>query len=301
MSDLFESKNVAPMLATEVSKPFDSADHLFELKFDGMRAIAYLGRETVLKNRRGQTVTARFPELADLCRCVKERAILDGEIVSLTAGRPDFFALQRRNFMRDEKKIAAAAQRAPVQFVAFDVLYLGKDVTSLPLEARKQLLDRRVGEGCGLSRIRYIEGAGRRFFELVARENLEGIVAKDRKGLYHVGKRTRDWLKIKALKEEDLTVFGYLPADDGLPKVLLVGEEKEGAAMFRGKVSLAPPAARARLHAFSKQNTLAEPAFEGFPDAVWLPPVLKVRVTYLQKTGSGSMRQPVFKGFCDEL
>ena len=138
MKDLFEEKNISPMLLYQV-EPFDDEDYIFELKFDGIRCIAYLSPDSVLlQNKRFKDVTELYPELYEMKKCVKKRTILDGELVILSGGKPDFYALQARSLMTDKFRIDLAAKKSPVQFVAYDILYYdGKDLTGLELLKRK--------------------------------------------------------------------------------------------------------------------------------------------------------------------
>ena len=106
------------------SEPFDDKDYIYELKLDGIRCIAYLDRNKVtLQNKRYKDVTEQYPELKEMFKCVKNRVILDGELVVLTDGKPDFYALQTRSLMTDKFRIEIAAKRNPVQYVAYDILY----------------------------------------------------------------------------------------------------------------------------------------------------------------------------------
>ena len=121
----------------------------------------------------------------------KKRVILDGDLVVLTNGKPDFYAIQARSLMKNKFKISIAAKKNPVQFVAYDIIYYdGKELTDNALMKRKEYLSKAVTEGHNLSVSRWIERNGIAFFELAKKENLEGIVAKKKDGLYHIGKRT---------------------------------------------------------------------------------------------------------------
>ena len=120
-----------------------------------------------------------------MCKCVKKKVILDGELVVLTDGKPDFYALQRRSLMTDRFRISLAAKKNSVQFAAYDILYYdGKELTDKPLMERKAILSQNVKEGNGMSISRYIEEKGIAFFELAKKESLEGIVSKKKDGLY---------------------------------------------------------------------------------------------------------------------
>ena len=299
MSDLFIDKNIDPMLLYE-TEPFDSDEHIFELKLDGIRCIAYIEpKSVVLQNKRHKDVTDIYPELSDMKKCVKKRVILDGELVVLIDGKPNFYALQKRSLMSDEFRIKLAAKNDPVQFVAYDILYLdGKDLTDKPLMERKEMLNKAVTEGHGLSVSRYIEKNGIDFFELAKQEKLEGIVAKKKDGLYHIGKRTHDWVKIKVMQDEDLFVCGYQPDEDGNVKDLILGYYDDNDKLqCRGKVYLGVSESdRKIIGEFAKKNTVKRPWFEKYKNAVWLKPELIGTAHFMHETESGGMRQPVWKG-----
>ncbi len=299
MGDLFIDKNIDPMLLYE-TEPFDSDEYIFELKLDGIRCIAYIKPQSVvLQNKRHKDVTAIYPELSELKCCVKKRVILDGELVILTDGKPDFYALQKRSLMSDDFKIKLAANKAPVQFVAYDILYIdGKDITNKPLMERKELLSNAVTEGHGLSISRYIEKNGKAFFELAKQESLEGIVAKKKDGLYHISKRTRDWVKIKVMQDEDLLVCGYEPDEKGNVKDLILGYyDDSNKLQCRGKVYLGVSESdRKIIGEFAKKNTVKKPWFDKYINAVWLKPKLIGTAHFMHETESDGMRQPVWKG-----
>ena len=299
MSDLFIDKNIDPMLLYE-TEPFDDEDYIFELKLDGIRCIAYIEpKSVVLQNKRHKYVTDIYPELSDMKKCVKKRVILDGELVVLIDGKPNFYALQKRSLMSDEFRIKLAAKNDPVQFVAYDILYLdGKDLTDKPLMERKEMLNKAVTEGHGLSVSRYIEKNGIDFFELAKQEKLEGIVAKKKDGLYHIGKRTHDWVKIKVMQDEDLFVCGYQPDEDGNVKDLILGYYDDNDKLqCRGKVYLGVSESdRKIIGEFAKKNTVKRPWFEKYKNAVWLKPELIGTAHFMNETENGGMRQPVWKG-----
>ena len=233
-------------------------------------------------------------------KCVKRRVILDGELVVLNKdGKPDFYALQRRSLMADSFKISLAAKSNPVQFVAYDIIYHnGKDLTDKPLMERKAILSKAVREGNNLTISRYIEKNGIAFFELAKSQELEGIVAKRKDGLYHIGKRTRDWLKIKVMQDEDLLILGYQLDEYGEVKDLILGYyDDEGKLQCRGKVYLGiSKEERGIIAQFSKGNTVKNPWFPKYKNAVWLKPQLVGTAHFMHETESGGMRQPVWKG-----
>ena len=300
MSDLFEEKDISPMLLGEEKQPFDDENYIYELKLDGIRCIAYLEKGKVtLRNKRNKDVTAIYPELAHMHRCAKKRCILDGELVSFTDGKPDFYAVQRRSLMADEFKIGMAAKRNPVQFVAYDILYVGKErITDKPLLYRKEILSQTVAEGENLSISRYIEGRGTDFFRLTKEQGLEGIVAKKKDGLYHIGRRTRDWIKIKVMQDEDLLICGYRPDEEGNVKDLVLGYfDERGELKSRGRVYLGVSKEdKAIVREFARKNRVQAAWFPQYKDVVWIKPELVGTAHFMHATESGAMRQPVFKG-----
>ena len=303
MADLFHDKNISPMLLNEVKEPFDDKDYIYELKLDGIRCIAYLGKGVELQNKRFKEVTAIYPELSGMSNCVKKNTVLDGELVVLLDGKPDFYALQKRSLMTDKFRIKLAAKKNPVQFAAYDILYYdGEDLTDKPLIERKSLLQAKVSEGNGLSISRYIEEQGIVFFNLAKEQDLEGIVAKKKDGLYHIGKRTSDWIKIKVMQDEDLLILGYQPDEDGVPKDLILGYYDEmGKLQCRGKVYLGvSKEERAIILKFAKKNTVKTPWFEKYKNVIWLKPELVGTAHFMHETESGGMRQPVWKGLRDD-
>lgn len=300
MADLFDDKDISPMLLYEEHEPFDSDDYIYELKLDGIRCIAYIdSKSVVLQNKRFKDVTEIYPELSDMCKCVKKRVVLDGELVVLTDGKPDFYALQKRSLMGDRFRISLAAKQNPVQFVAYDILYFdGKDLTDCPQMKRKEYLSKAVREGNNLSVSRYIEKNGIAFFELAKQQELEGIVAKRKDGLYHIGKRSREWIKIKVMQDEDLLICGYQPDENGKVKDLILGYYDENNELqCRGKVFLGVSADERKIIGdFAKKNRVVSAWFNKYKNAIWIKLELVGTVHYMHETESGGMRQPVWKG-----
>lgn len=304
MSDLFEDKNISPMPLYEVKEPFDDKNCIYELKLDGIRCLAYIdSHSVVLQNKRYKDVTDIYPELSQMNRCVKKRVILDGELVCLIDGKPNFYALQTRSLMQDKFRIKLASNKNPIQFCAFDILYYnGQDLTNKPLMERKAVLEKSVTEGNGLSISRYIEEYGIAFFNLAKQQELEGIVAKKKDGLYHIGKRTRDWVKIKVMQDEDLLICGYQPDENGYPKDLILGYYDENNVLqCRGKVYLGvSKQERKIIYDFAQNNTVPQPHFPKYKNVVWLNPELMGTAHFMQETESGGMRQPVWKGIRED-
>lgn len=294
---IFTNKNLLPMLLHE-SEPFDSGDFIFELKLDGFRCIAYLNKETVLKSRNNNDITPMFPELNGMHKNVKLPCIIDGEITVLVDGRPDFSEIQKRSRLKNVFSVNTLAKNSPAVFTAFDILYLdGKFTNSLPLTERKILLENIITESGFLSISRYIEEFGVEFFNLVKEQQLEGIVAKKKDSKYYFGKRTKEWLKIKAFKEEDVVVCGFYSNKNGYN--LILGFLENGLLKDAGTAGIvnSNPDAEIILN-FAKNNMLAEPLFLGYKqeNITWLKPELKGTIQFLSGTKAGHLRHPIFKG-----
>ena len=299
--DVFETKTLKPMLIGKEDEPFDSPDYLFELKFDGARCLAYLDKSTELRNKRNLIQNAKFPELMAMHRQVRQRCILDGELFVMVDGKPNFFELQRRTLMSNAFKIELAVKKLPANFVAFDMLYLDdKLITDLPLTERKTLLSQNVTENECLAVSRYIETKGCDLYALAVQNTLEGIVAKPKNSRYFFDRRSKDWIKIKYLKDDDFVICGYILKSEGVCSLVL-GQYCDGMLTYKGHVTLG--VSRQDFKHMLAIKRLDSPSFSvptGNEEAVWLEPVLVCTVKYMEKTASGSLRQPVFKGLRED-
>jgi bifunctional non-homologous end joining protein LigD len=203
---------IHPMLATPTAKAFDNPEWLFEIKWDGYRALAFIEDGRVrLVSRSQNDLTAQFSELGTLPQFVKaEQAILDGEIVALDEeGRPSFSLMQQRTGFQPGKRRLPRREGVPVIYDAFDLLYLdGFDLRRVALERRKQLLQERIVSGGVIQFSDHYAEKGLDLFEAAKQRGLEGIVAKKRGGAYQE-KRSSDWLKIKIMQRQECVVGGY--------------------------------------------------------------------------------------------
>jgi len=203
---------IHPMLATATGKPFDDPNWLFEIKWDGYRAIAFIEDGRVrLVSRNQNDLSAQFPELAALPQFIKaKRAILDGEIVALDdEGRPSFSLMQQRTGFHPGKARVARREDVSVVYYAFDLLYLDDlDLRRAPLERRKQLLQERIIANEVIHFSDHYPEQGQALFRAAQQKGLEGIVAKKRDSLYHEN-RSREWLKIKITQRQECVVGGY--------------------------------------------------------------------------------------------
>jgi bifunctional non-homologous end joining protein LigD len=295
---------IAPMLAYS-SPPFDSPRHLFEIKWDGTRCILFVRDGRVrLQNRRLQDITPRYPELAGLHRQIRGRnAILDGELVVLSGGRPDFTILQRREQAADPVKIGLIARQIPATFIAFDVLYRDDAACiHLPLSRRKEILQDILTESAQVVESRYVREQGRSYYREVVARGLEGVMAKALESPYLVGQRSRYWLKIKPRGSAECFIVGYSPGKGAREEyfgALALATREAGDWRFRGLVGsgfsredLAEITARLRELRLAAPDVPLSGAPKGI---VWVDPKLRCEVTFQEETARGHFRAPAFK------
>jgi len=203
---------IHPMLAESADQAFDDPDWLFEIKWDGYRAIAFIENgKARLVSRNQNDLTPRYPELKDLARLIKAKtAILDGEVVALDEdGRASFSLMQQRTGFRAGGRKRVANADVPVLYYAFDLLYLdGYDWRRVPLEERKRKLTSLLVTGDAVRYSDHYEERGKALFEMARQKRLEGILAKKRASVYEE-RRSREWLKIKITHRIECVIGGY--------------------------------------------------------------------------------------------
>lgn len=297
--DLFESKVIKPMLIGENQEAFDSPEYIYELKLDGERCIAYLDKDmTELRNKRNVKMLIKVPELSDIHKQVKCRCILDGELIVIKDGKPNFYEIQRRSLLSNTFKIKLASSKLPASFTAFDILYY-KDhsVTDLPLMERKKLLEKVIKENGRIAISRYIEEQGIQFYQLAKKNELEGIVAKLKDSKYYQDKKTKDWIKIKYLLDDDFVVCGYIFKGKGVISIVL-GQYSGKQLVYKGHVTMG--ISSEDFQVIESTPKLNSHPFNDLPsgndNAVWIELSLVCVVKFMMKTASGGLRQPVFKG-----
>ena len=191
---------IKPMLAVEAKEPFDSDHHLFEIKWDGIRCLAFIeGGRVRLQSRELINITPQFPELSCLAE-LPHGTVLDGELLAMESNRPSLGKIQRRALLQDQHRIEFLSRLSPVVYVVFDLVYLDAEpITAKPLLERRRALEQLLS-GLRPDRIILSEavlGQGHDLFKAVEKMGLEGIMAKCLDGHYRPGKRTALWKKIK--------------------------------------------------------------------------------------------------------
>jgi len=307
-----DANDLSPMLAETGKDAFDADDWLFELKHDGVRLLAVReGGRVRLLSRNRRDISAAFPEIADaVSRLPCDAFALDGEVVALDdLGLSSFERLQRRLHISDAAAVSRATAEVPVVLYVFDALSIaGRDLRELPIEVRKELV-RRVVPRVGLLRFSdHIESRGRALFEAVSERGAEGIVAKRKGSRYLSGRRSRDWLKIKAMRRADLAIVGYMPGKGSRHDLgsLMLAWRRDGEFVYAGNAGSGLDADRidsllGRLEAARRPT----PAFAGLqPEMVrgkvFVEPELVAEVRFREVTEKGVLRQPVFLGIRDD-
>jgi bifunctional non-homologous end joining protein LigD len=294
-------RHLHPELATLVDAPFDDERWLFEIKWDGFRAITSVDRKggVAMESRNGKDFLARFPALSSIgASFVSPPVVVDGEIVAFDEeGKSSFQRLQN-------------GANAKLTYVVFDVLYAGgRDLRAEPLEARKKILAKilhRSAKDVILST--HVVGTGKALFAEARARGLEGVVAKRRDAPY-VEKRTRDWLKIKAQLEQECVIVGYTEPGGSRAGFgsLILGLYDHGRLVPCGNVGTGFDAKS--LSSLRKKlaslETVVSPLAGSPPPrtrarAHWVSPTLVAQVRFTEWTHDGAMRHPAFLGIRDD-
>lgn len=298
-----------PMLAVAGALPEDAQRWAYEVKWDGVRALADVhGGAVRLTSRAGNDVTGGYPELAELGVQVDD-ALLDGEVVALdpATGRPSFGLLQERMHVRDARRAAQLAADVPVTYLAFDVLRLyGVDLTARPWQDRRGVLERIGLDGpAWATPPAFDDGAAT--LEASRALGLEGVVAKQRASPYRPGTRSPDWVKVVHRETQECVVGGWRAGEGGRAATLgalLVGvHDAAGALRFAGRVGSGLTdrgltELRGRLAVLERPTSpFADPvpALDA-RGTTWVAPELVVDVEHLGWTRADRLRAPVFRG-----
>src|SRR3989454_5348919 len=298
------------MLATLVDRPFSDPGWLFEIKYDGVRVLASrVGERVELRGRSGMIVTARYPEVVRALRTLPlDRFLLDGEIVGLdAAGRSSFQRLQTRMNLTRPTDVERASLEVPVSAACFDALALdGRDLRSLPLEERKACL-RLLLPARGVVHFGdHVLEQGREFFDAACGARLEGVVAKKRDSPY-VGKRSRDWLKVKCQLRQEFVIGGYTAPRGSRAHfgALHLGLYEGGRLVYVSKVgtgfdeSTLALVAR-RLEPLARATSPFDVGTPSGRGHHWVEPKLVCEVRFTEWTADGGIRHPTFLGLRDD-
>lgn len=294
-------KEYKPMLAKTAEKSFSSKDWIFEIKWDGIRAISYIHEDLSIKSRNQKELKNFFPEFDELEQ-LTHNTVLDGEIIIMRNGKVDFQAVLKRIQATTSQEINYLHQKQPALYILFDILEKnGKPVTSKPLLERKQLLFDTVKEGKNVLVTDFIENSGELYYQAIIKKGLEGIIAKKKDSTYIQGARTNDWLKIKKIRECDCVIFGYTKGT-GIRQstfgALILGLYHEDNPVFVGKVGTG--FTNKKLEQMSKEleslkvNQKMLQSVDIQDDVTWIKPILVCKIRYQTVTSDGKLRMPRF-------
>jgi bifunctional non-homologous end joining protein LigD len=290
-----------PMLAKESKAAFTNTDWIFEVKWDGFRAIAYLDTELAVRSRNQKELLNNFPELRELNQLGKD-VVLDGEIVILNEGKADFQALLERGKTTLPRDIAFKNKRSPAAYVVFDILEKnGKSLLNLPLMERKRILAESVKEGEHVLLSDYVEEKGEVYFQAVLEKGLEGIIAKKKSSPYEAGTRSNNWLKIKKLHTCDCVVLGYTQGTGTRRSTLgalilgLYNEAKQPIYVGKVGTGFSKETLKEMLKKFQKIKTETAPfELNTAQKVTWLKPEIVCEIAYQVLTKEMCLRIPKF-------
>lgn len=259
-----------------IAKPFDSPDHIFEWKVDGIRCIMfYVDSNVRLQSRTGKDCTRQFPELwAPPVVCNK--VALDGEVTVLTEGKPDFEAVMER-YLASNKKLTLLVNTKPAFYVVWDILWLDcRQITGLPLLERKIQLAKTVEDSDNIQKILWVDNEGLALWDAIRGQGLEGMMAKRKNSRYVFGQRSAAWVKVKNYQEVEVNVLGYKKKDGAV----LVGPEDRVKGHAIGIRLVDKVVLRELLNQYGDDKG----------GTIWLPPGIRGRVKFTTLTTRGNMR-----------
>jgi bifunctional non-homologous end joining protein LigD len=286
-----------PMLATLVDQPFDDKAWVFETKWDGFRLITEKRRQIVtLWSRNGIDVTTRYAVLLPALQKIAGSCVIDGELCALDAqGRSRFQLLQN-----------ALNKKATLLYVVFDALFVGgKDIREKPLLERKEILKALLPHEPLLHYSEHVAEFGKREFAKAQRAHEEGVIAKRAASLYYSGKRTREWLKFKAVHEQEVVIVGYTQPRRSRKYfgslVLAVRDKAAKRWIYAGHVGTGFDlgSLKSLYGTMEPLRTDKKPFDQKVKDektTTWLSPKLVGEVKFTEWTSEGEMRHPAFLG-----
>jgi bifunctional non-homologous end joining protein LigD len=306
-------ERVAPMLASTGRLPPDDQHWAYEIKWDGVRALAHSRPgELNLQSRNLKDITDSYPELHRLGRALGSHStILDGEIVAFDAAqRPSFAALQRRMHVTAKAQVQRLAKSTPVTYMIFDLLWLdGHTLMELPYTERRERLESLRLNGASWQTPEHIVGGGKDVLKASAEQRLEGIVAKRLDSSYQPGRRSGAWLKIKNFKRQEFVIGGYMPGagrrSERIGALLLGVYEQPGKLRYVGRVGTGFSEAELdRLGPLLRRQRRSSPPFASGPapprGALFSEPTLVAEVEFREWTADGILRQASYKGSRDD-
>ncbi len=275
------------MLIAEIPFVF-SNKYLYEIKFDGIRALIYVNKDNInIRTRNNVDVTHLFLELHGIKNIVgRDNCIFDGEIVLFDKDRPSFSSLQKRLRIKNKYRIKEESIDNPVQFVVFDIIYQNKDLTNEILVDRKKILYKYKDTDYFFKSKVYSNG--KKLFASVKKLGLEGIVAKEKDSFYYVNKRSNVWIKLKNYQTDEFYIGGYIKNSTSYS--LLLGEKKNNKLYYVGKIKVSN---NKDITKEVLSNKKSSNPFCNYENAgIFIKPSIKITINYLEKTKSNMLRHP---------
>lgn len=291
-----------PMLAQAAQAPFDSKGWVFEIKWDGVRAVSYVDDELKLVSRNGNELSYNFPEFQEL-KDLARNVVLDGEIVVMKEGRADFQSVLERTRATNVRDIEHLSQNSPATYVLFDIIEKdGNSLIDLPLIERKKILKDSVKEGKHVIVSIFEDEDGRSYYDAALKQGVEGIIAKRKDSGYEPGARSSSWLKIKKVTSCDCVIFGYTKGEGSRRETfgaLILGLYDDKTPIYVGKVGtgFSEDTMELLMQAFHELQA-QEPALDRVDvseQVTWLQPLLVCEVAYQSVTKDNRLRMPRFR------
>ena len=288
---------ISPMLATLSDEPaFNDPKWVFEIKWDGYRAVAEIaGEATRLYSRNGLSYNKAYPRIYEALKEIKDEAVVDGEIVVFDyAGKPSFHALQNYN----------SRQNLAIQFQVFDCLSIqGQDIMKKSLLERKSILQGFLPESDFIKYCDHVAGEGKLLFEHASKVGLEGVIAKRSSSVYYPGRRTKDWLKIKNVNTDDFVIVGFTDpqASRKYFGALVIARRENGKLIHAGEVGTGftdklLKDLYEKLSRISRKTSPMTMSVKNKNRIHWVDPHYVAQVQYTEITTDGLVRHPSFLG-----
>jgi bifunctional non-homologous end joining protein LigD len=292
--------DIKPMLATLATTPFDDKDWIFEIKWDGYRAIAEVDNQKVkLYSRNLLSFNDDYPTVVEALKQLGHNAILDGEIVALDKeGRPKFQLMQNMKGRSSEN----------ILYYVYDLIYLnGHDLTSMPLIERKKVLQSILPDLPNIKFSDHVVESGKAFFEQAQKNKLEGIIAKEAQSPYRIGKRSTEWLKVKTSMRQEAVIAGFTAPRGSRKKfgALVLGLYDKGEFKYIGHSgggfnSESLDEVHKKLEPLiQKKSPFKEKVITNMP-VTWVKPQLVCEIQFGEWTEEGIMRHPIFQGMRED-
>lgn len=298
---------VVPLEPVRVEKLPEGSQWVAQVKWDGVRILTYYdGRNVQLFNRKLNERTMQFPEFVDLSRyCSAESVILDGEIIALHHGKPSFHEVMKRDGIRRWERVNGARRNTPVVYMIFDVLYCNSEwVTDKPLHRRQQLLNEIITPQDDVQLVENFPNA-ESLFRVIKAEKMEGIVCKDLNSTYGINEKDSRWQKLKNYRDL-IAVVGGVTLKSNIVNALLLGlYDHQGQLWYIGHAGTGKLAVSEwkSLTERVKHLIISQTPFvnkvERMSTAVWVKPLMTVKIKFLEWTEGCSLRQPSIQAFVE--